>query len=687
MGTEGVWVRGLTTLLGVGLLACTPVSLDDLSALPATTSPGTPEPTPASSMPPTQVEEPTATPSPTPTVAPSTVDRDEDGYTEDTDCNDRNPNMYPGAVELCDGLDNDCDQATDEDLPEVQSWPDLDDDGYGNGEIPSFSCSVPPTNVTQVGDCDDTDPNINPNGIEVCNGEDDDCDGKIDEIAVLVWPDNDGDGFGDLNSEPELLCDPVGNYASLAFDCNDTDASIAPVLVSTQGTPEGTGSPLNPYGSLAPAISTPNGCMQVLVAPGTYIESVSVTPSEGMTVEALASDKESIFTAPSGQGVLWLTGANNVHLVGLVFQGAGSVGRAGACLRLEDSSAVTLERLTVRSCSTSGSFNGGGVAILDSQDIQIRDSVFSLNKAQNGGAVFVDTSSVTVSTSLLESNSARYAGGAVFVDSSTSSWSAAGVALERVLAEDNSAFDSGGAAAANEYARLEAIDSEFHRNTTSDRFGGAMTNPSKVLRSIFIENRCLGGGNYAVGGALTLRQNAEVLNSIFVADDALFAGAINLYELENATGGEPVHVVNQNTFVDHNARSNLTPGDTFYAYNGRELTFVNNLIVNLNEKNTVAFQFLDLMTYHVDYTYFSLDSGSPFGGTNWQSNAGYYLQMNPGTTPIFMDYTPGAYYNADFHLAPGCPAINGGDPTMPRDPDGSLPDVGAFGGPEAAFWD
>ena len=114
-------------------------------------------------------------------------DDDGDGYDSllcgGSDCDDTDPGINPGAPEVCNGIDDDCDGVIDDGF-------DLDGDGV----------------TTCGGDCDDTDPLVNSAEIEVCNGVDDDCDLLIDEGFDL-----DGDGF-----------------TSCGGDCNDSDGTINP---------------------------------------------------------------------------------------------------------------------------------------------------------------------------------------------------------------------------------------------------------------------------------------------------------------------------------------------------------------------------------------------------------------------------------------------------------------------------
>lgn len=165
------------------------------------------------------------------------VDLDGDGYISDLDCDDHNQRSYPGATEVPDYADNDCDGSIDEGT----AFGDSDMDGYtlGNGDCDDTDNDIHPgvtepmvadgidqdcdgvddwgrstidsdgDGYTEDADCDDADAARNPNAHEASNLVDDDCDGRADED----WIDADHDSDG---------------YTPAEGDCDDYDATYHP---------------------------------------------------------------------------------------------------------------------------------------------------------------------------------------------------------------------------------------------------------------------------------------------------------------------------------------------------------------------------------------------------------------------------------------------------------------------------
>ncbi len=172
-------------------------------------------------------------------VDSSWIDADGDGYREDVDCNDADPDVHPGALELCDGVDSNC-AAGDSDAEDALRWfYDRDGDRYPDQSSWVDSCESVEDHVVEddvVGwDCDDTDSDVNPGAIaELCNGYDDYCDGFVDDadtedvLPSTIWfADSDGDGYG-YAPVYELACDQPANTTLNGDDCDDDDAQVHP---------------------------------------------------------------------------------------------------------------------------------------------------------------------------------------------------------------------------------------------------------------------------------------------------------------------------------------------------------------------------------------------------------------------------------------------------------------------------
>ena len=175
-------------------------------------------------------------------VGDACQDADGDGYPVTQDCNDANPAIHPGAVELCNGLDDDCNGAVDENLgtlscgtgacvrtapacvggqpgpctpgtptPEVCNSIDDDCNGTVDDNITPISCgtgacvrTAPACVSGQPGTCTPGTP-----ATETCNGIDDDCNGVVDN------------GF-DQDNDGVTTC---------AGDCNDANPAVHPGAV------------------------------------------------------------------------------------------------------------------------------------------------------------------------------------------------------------------------------------------------------------------------------------------------------------------------------------------------------------------------------------------------------------------------------------------------------------------------
>jgi hypothetical protein len=199
----------------------------------------------------------------------SFTDLDGDGWASESDCNDADPAVYPLAGDAsCDGIDNNCNGLVDELVP---IWyQDGDADGFGDSNVSEQTCTPPAGYIQTGGDCDDSDPLVNPGMAEGCNGIDDDCDGDVDtgcsedldadgydstvdcdDNDPLIYPgapevcadglDNDCDGAVDDCSAAEV-CDGIDNdgdgqvdedgdgdgFSVCQGDCDDTDPLINP---------------------------------------------------------------------------------------------------------------------------------------------------------------------------------------------------------------------------------------------------------------------------------------------------------------------------------------------------------------------------------------------------------------------------------------------------------------------------
>ncbi len=128
-----------------------------------------------------------------------------------------------GDTDPVEPIDTACDPAVDG----VDIWPDEDGDGYGAPGNAIKDCSVPEGYAGATGDCEDDDPAVHPGAEEVCNGIDDDCDDRKDDVEAAWYEDADSDGYG--NAATGLVtCTPDAGWVLDGTDCDDTVATTHP---------------------------------------------------------------------------------------------------------------------------------------------------------------------------------------------------------------------------------------------------------------------------------------------------------------------------------------------------------------------------------------------------------------------------------------------------------------------------
>ena len=142
------------------------------------------------------------------------------------DCDDRDPRSGPGAAEICDGRDNDCDGAVDEGVNQTVFYRDVDGDGYGDTHIVRVGCGGGSGFVSSGGDCDDAMSSRHPGAVEACNGVDDDCDGAVDEGGASATC---SAGPNEIAACVRGACQTVGCDAGFAHCSGDPQGCVTDI--------------------------------------------------------------------------------------------------------------------------------------------------------------------------------------------------------------------------------------------------------------------------------------------------------------------------------------------------------------------------------------------------------------------------------------------------------------------------
>ena len=410
-------------------------------------------------------------------------DADGDGFDASLDCNDADPTVHPEATEVCNGIDDDCNDRIDDadpalDTSTASTWyNDADFDGYGAAADSTLACTLPEGHVADDTDCDDGDASVNPSAHEICNGVDDDCNDQVDDgTSSGTWfTDADGDGYGDASV---TACTQPADTVTVGGDCDDGDAAVNPDATE-----------------LCDGID--NNCDGSLDDPGTAAFEDSSGVLTDMSASLSGTDASPVSLNLTTPGTLWLCDgtwyanlavATSVDIRGrsgdasaVVLDGAGT----GSVVRVTTSrNTVGLYDLTLAhgrgQGSAYGTQAGGGLLCEVSSALTVANVVIESNTGGYGAGLHVFGCSLDMSDSIVRNNSATQLGGGMSIVQTTA-------VLDGVEVTGNSSTsDIGGIylSANTSPASLDATDLVVDNNIDFYSAGGLYAyNSDLVVRS------------------------------------------------------------------------------------------------------------------------------------------------------------------------------------------------------------
>ena len=169
-----------------------------------------------------------------------------------TDCDDSVAVIHPTANELCDGLDNNCNDQTDEGVAygDLPIWYlDADNDGFGLLNAQKAECANSVEGYVRIGgDCDDLDPDILPGAEEKCDGLDNDCNPGTHACWLSSKP----------TSPYDLPAIGKAGTTEFRFDCSAAGTAITRMFIYSL--PAGIVGMNMTCGTLAPTTSQAVSC-------------------------------------------------------------------------------------------------------------------------------------------------------------------------------------------------------------------------------------------------------------------------------------------------------------------------------------------------------------------------------------------------------------------------------------------
>ena len=601
------------------------------------------------------------------------ADADGDGVAScGGDCDDAEPLVSPAEGEIeCDGLDNDCDPST-EDSP----------DGDGDGDSVCVDCDDgdPDQNLADAdgdgistcsGDCEDGAAQTYPGAAEICYGSDNDCDGSVpgDEI------DDDQDGAAECEGD----CDDADagwnlddldadGWSTCAGDCDDQDSAENPDAAELcdlldndcDGAVDEECFSCDLWipadlPTINDAIDQAPTGATVCVSPGVYVESLAFQGAE-LHIIGVGGPGATVLDGAGVGSTIWIDAGEGPDLVleGLRVQGGSAVQGGGIWI---DSASPTLTRLVIT--GNQAADEGGGVAVNGAASPAMSRCLVEGNSAAVGGGVAVLTGAeIAVTATEISNNTASGRGGGLYAQG-------ASLNLEGSRFEANEGSDGGGlsmSGGAADLRNLRIVGNLAHGNGGGVRGQGADLDLAHVLVS---ENTAMARGGAVYLDSCTTRASHNRITGNW--------GVIATLCLSNGT------LSMSSSDIVGNTSDNW---GTVYASGGAQLDIENTQISsNVSGGNGALLLFLPSS---IDLEHVNVWGNTPanYSGMNDQTGTDGNLSVDPQLLDIV---SPDAT-RWDLHLDAQSPLVDAGRPDL-ADPDLSTSDIGGFGGPDAAGWD
>ena len=659
-------------------------------------------------------------------------DADGDGFPASVDCDDAAANVFPGAEESCNGVDDDCDDAVDEDATDGSTFfADADGDGFGDASQTTVACEAPEGFVTDSTDCDDGNDLRAPGLVEVCDGVDNDCDNTVD--ANLVPRDHASlqEAF-DALPDGSTVCLSPGTYTG-GLDVSDRSLTIAGA-----GTPD-TPTRFELTGLAAPLFVAHGPDTQLTIRgievtgadvlgppPGLFLNATDATVHVeevrfvGNRMNVLDGNRLSGGLVRSERGELTLKkvtvddfvvaiqGENTTFTESEIFGGFLQVNETKVVIEELVASNVSLAGpvdwgMTLRGlllAGTGGSVAADGLTIRGATVTRAGDLLFRMEGGlMNLTGMDLDVRNVdvrdTTSTSSLPASDFTIRGSLLYLDHVSG-------LIEGVDLHDNTAdhqtAGSGGWLEGLMYSsnaedlrleRLTASGNLMRGTTATNAFttGGAIhiESGTQSLRWVDVRNNMVESSRRAGGGAVSVgTATVSIANSIFAGNLVQ-----TFQDADGVAQGGALRVVAGNVTLDHvdiygNAVSAPTAqGGGIHLSGSLTATHTN---VVANELTGTALQGSGLFA-------------AAFAPLSWSYNNTW---MNTGAETFFGTADPTgtngnlavdpAYVNAsgpdplawDFALQPSSPVSDAGNASG-CDVDGSVCAFGAYGGPDGGW--